>query len=43
MVEDVGLDVGVVLEDVVIVDEDKGAEVLLFFLRVEGLVDVERL
>lgn len=42
-VEDVRLDVGVVLEDIVAVDEDESAELLLLWARIEGFVDVEGL
>lgn len=40
-VEDVGLYVGVMLEDIVAVDEDKRAELLLLCRRIERFVDVE--
>ena len=42
-VEDVGLDVGVVLEDVVAVDEDERPQLHLLCGGGERLVDVERL
>lgn len=43
LIEDIGIDVGVMLEDIIEVDEDKRTGLLLLFESGEHLVGVERL